>query len=387
MSQEQNCCVEIASQQEAIQVATARGSWLTDHAGRTYLDFVQGYAVNTLGHAPDTLHASLAREARRLLYSGTHPDHAPIRELATRLARHADMARVAFTAGEGEANEMAIRFARQWGEKRGRNRIISTRFSFPGRGEVDCPSNGAPLGSASGMVKVPHNDLAAIETAISRQSVAVLVEPIDGELGLSLPSRFYLRGLRKLTQEHGLLLIVDETRCGIGRSGRLFSHQDDGIVPDILTLARGLAGGLPLAATLIQSEIGLTAQPESGTMVGSSHSLSMHAALATLDALAAPGFLNEVQASGAYLHKRLESLAVLQRLGEVRGMGLLQAIKIPDGTAQDIARCALREGLLVDSPRPTWLRLMPALNVTLAEIDEMLVRLAAAILRSRARGA
>lgn len=365
MDQESCYCVLPQSLRQTIRVASARGSWLTDYAGRDYLDFVQGNAVNTLGHAPDEIHASLNNLAKRLLYCAPRICNEPMLALAQRLTELAGLARISFCGSDHEANENAIILARRWGAARGASQIISTRLDFPGRNAV-----------GNGIVKTPYNDLAAVENAINRQTAAVLVEPIDSESGLSLPSPFFLRGLRRLTQEYGVLLIVDETRSGIGRTGQLFAFQDEGITPDILTLARGLGGGLPLAATLVQQEFSSMLE---GAQLGSGHSLTMSAALAVLDTICAPGFLEDVASTGQYLNKGLNRLARYHLLGQVRGKGLLQAVKIPDGSARLLAQAALEEGLLVDAPRADWLRLMPALNVTLAEVDEMLVRLACAL--------
>lgn len=366
MDQESCCCVLPSSLRQTIRVASARGSWLTDHDGRDYLDFVQGNAVNTLGHAADEIHVSLKNQAQRLLYCAPRICNEPMMALAQRLTQLAGLARISFCGSDHEANENAILLARRWGKARGAHQIISTRLDFPGRSTV-----------GSGFIKTPYNDLAAVENAINRQTAAVLVEPIDSESGLSLPSPFFLRGLRRLTQEHGILLIIDETRSGIGRTGHLFAFQDEGVAPDILTLARGLGGGLPLAATLVRQEF--SSVLEESQHLGSGHSLTMSATLAVLDTLCAPGFLDEVASTGHYLQKGLERLARYHQLGQVRGKGLLQAVCIPDGTAEQLARAALEEGLLVDAPRADWLRMMPALNVSLAEVDEMLVRLASAL--------
>lgn len=373
MFQESSLCVLSPSSRPAIRVASARGSWLTDHTGRDYLDFVQGNAVNTLGHAPEAIHHSLKEQARRLLYCDPRFYNQPMLELAHRLARLSGLARISFSGSAGEANENAIRLARQWGKTRNAGQIISTRLSFPGRSEAESTQN------QPGVIKVPYNDLAAVENAIVRQTVAVLVEPIDSESGLSLPSPFYLRGLRRLTQDHGILLIVDETRSGIARTGKLFAFQDDDIVPDILTVSRGLGAGLPLAATLVRREY--SSALENSGLCGGSHSLSMSAALAVLDTVSEPRFLEEVRTTGQYLQKGLARLARYHRLGQVRGRGLLCAIQIPDGSAQLLASAAQEEGLIIDAPRADWLRLMPALNVSLAEVDEMLVRLAYALNR------
>lgn len=373
MFQESSLSVLSPTSSSAIRVASARGSWLTDHTGRDYLDFVQGNAVNTLGHAPEAIHLSLKDQARRLLYCDPRFYNEPMLELAQRLTKLAGLARISFSGSAGEANENAIRLARQWGATRKAGQIISTRLSFPGRSEADS------LQGQPGVIKVPYNDLAAVENAINAQTIAVLVEPIDGESGLSLPAPFYLRGLRRLTQDHGILLIVDETRSGIARTGKLFAFQDDEILPDILTLSRGLGAGLPLAATLVRKEFG--SDLGGSGLHGGGHSLSMSAALAVLDTVSQAGFLEEVRATGRHLQKGLQRLACYHHLGQVRGRGLLCAIQIPDGLAQSLAAAALAEGLIIDAPRADWLRLMPALNVSYAEVDEMLVRLACALNR------
>lgn len=371
MSQESNQCVLSLSAAQPIRVASARGSWLTDHAGREYLDFVQGNAMNTLGHAPEAIHLTMKDQAQRLLFCGPRTCNEPMLALARRLTKLAGLERICFAGSDSEANENAIRLARAWGAARGANQIISTRLNFPGRSEADSAIR------QPGVIKVPYHDLAAVENAISRQTAAVLVEPLDSESGLSLPSPLYLRGLRRLTEDHGILLIIDETHSGLGRTGQLFACQHDNVLPDILTVARGLGGGLPLAATLVRKEYGSVLAD--CNLSGSGHSLTMSAALAVLDTICEPGFLDEVSATGLYLQRGLKRLAQRFRLGQVRGLGLLQAIQIPDGSANSLVKAAQEQGLIIDAPRADWLRLMPALNVSLAEVDEMLVRLSCAL--------
>jgi acetylornithine/N-succinyldiaminopimelate aminotransferase len=223
----------------------------------------------------------------------------------------------------------------------------------------------------SGFTKVPLGDLDAVKRAITPQTVAVMLEPIQGEAGVYPASDDFLRGLRTLTQDEGLLLILDEIQTGIGRTGKLFGFEHAGIEPDIMTLGKGLGGGVPIAALLATDAVSCF---EYGDQGGTFNGSPLMAAIgsAVVETVARPEFLAEVTATGDYLAHRLRQFSAALGHGEVRGRGLLLALQLNGLDASKVVRSALDRGLLINAPRPDTLRFMPALNVTRADIDRML---------------
>ena len=361
------------------------GSWLTDHAGRRYLDFIQGWAVNCLGHCPPEIAEALATQARRLINPSPAFYNAPMVELAGLLTSHSCFDRVFFANSGAEANEGAIKLARKWGRlnRQGAHEIITFGHSFHGRTLATMSASGkagwdtlyAP--QVAGFPKAEYNNLASVEALIGPQTVAVMLEPVQGEGGVIPADVAFLQGLRALTRERGILLIVDEVQTGMGRTGKLFAHEHAGIEPDIMTLGKGIGGGVPLAALLAREAI-CCFEPgdQGGTYNG--NPLMTAVGVAVLQRLLAPGFLDEVLALGDYLRAGLLALSEKHGLQGERGSGLLRALILDDERAPDIVARALSmapTGLLLNAPRPNLLRFMPALNVTRAEIDQMLAQL------------
>ncbi len=361
------------------------GSWLTDHAGRRYLDFIQGWAVNCLGHCPPEIAEALATQARTLINPSPAFYNAPMVELAGLLTSHSCFDRVFFANSGAEANEGAIKLARKWGRlnRQGAHEIITFGHSFHGRTLATMSASGkagwdtlyAP--QVAGFPKAEYNNLASVEALIGPQTVAVMLEPVQGEGGVIPADVAFLQGLRALTRERGILLIVDEVQTGMGRTGKLFAHEHAGIEPDIMTLGKGIGGGVPLAALLAREAI-CCFEPgdQGGTYNG--NPLMTAVGVAVLQRLLAPGFLDEVLALGDYLRAGLLALSEKHGLQGERGSGLLRALILDDERAPDIVARALSmapTGLLLNAPRPNLLRFMPALNVTRAEIDQMLAQL------------
>ena len=361
------------------------GSWLTDHAGRRYLDFIQGWAVNCLGHCPPEIAEALATQARRLINPSPAFYNAPMVELAGLLTSHSCFDRVFFANSGAEANEGAIKLARKWGRlnRQGAHEIITFGHSFHGRTLATMSASGkagwdtlyAP--QVAGFPKAEYNNLASVEALIGPQTVAIMLEPVQGEGGVIPADVAFLQGLRALTRERGILLIVDEVQTGMGRTGKLFAHEHAGIEPDIMTLGKGIGGGVPLAALLAREAI-CCFEPgdQGGTYNG--NPLMTAVGVAVLQRLLAPGFLDEVLALGDYLRAGLLALSEKHGLQGERGSGLLRALILDDERAPDIVARALSmapTGLLLNAPRPNLLRFMPALNVTRAEIDQMLAQL------------
>lgn len=363
-----------------------RGSWLVDSNGQRYLDFVQGWAVNSLGHAPHEIAATAARQAQTLVSCSPAYYNAPMLELAQLLADHSGLHKVFFTSSGAEANEGAIKLARKWGAKHrgGAFEIVTLQNSFHGRTLATMSASGKPQWEplfepkVPGFAKVPINDIAAVDQAIHANTVAVMLEPIQGEAGVIPADLDYLRALRELTRRRGILLILDEIQTGVGRTGELFAFQRAGIEPDIMTLGKGLGGGVPLAALLAHRDVSCFERGDQGGTF-SGNPLMAAIGCAVFGTIAAPSFLQGVRERGEYLRSGLLALSAELGLGEVRGAGLMLALAIPRGDADRIAAKAFELGLLVNAARPHALRFVPALNVASAEIDTMLAILRRAI--------
>lgn len=376
-----NALMEITARPPLVFVRGA-GSWLWDHEGRRYLDFIQGWAVNALGHCPKAIADALAAQAATLINPSPAFWNAPSARLAQLLTDNSCFDRVFFANSGAEANEGAIKLARKWGAKHreGAFEIVTFDHGFHGRTLATMSASGKPgwdrlfEPKVPGFPKATLNDLASVERLIGGRTVAVMLEPIQGEAGVLGATDEFLRDLRALTRERGLLLIADEVQTGMGRTGRLFGYEHAGIEPDIMTLGKGIGGGVPLAALLAREEVSCF---EHGDQGGTYNGNPLMAAvgIAVLEAMLAPGFLENVVARGAQLAQGLDALARAHGLGEVRGRGLLQALALGRDVGARVAETARAEGLLLNSPRPNTLRFMPALNVSPDEIDLMLAGL------------
>ena len=381
MSTDVSALMKITDRPPVVMVE-GHGSWLRDEEGKTYLDFVQGWAVNCLGHSPAVIAETIAFQARRLINCSPAYYNAEMAQLATRLAEASGLAQVFFCNSGAEANEGAIKLARKWGARYrdGAHEIITMDHGFHGRTLATMAASGKaawePLfePKVPGFTKVTLGDLEAVKRAITPRTVAVMLEPIQGEAGVYPAGDEFLRELRAVTIEAGLLLILDEIQTGIGRTGRFLAYEHAGIEPDILTLGKGLGGGVPLAA-LVAAEAVCCFEPgdQGGTFNGSP--LMTAIGNAVVEAVNQPAFLADVTARGDYLTQRLLDLSARLGHGEVRGRGLLLALELRGTDAGKVSRTAMDRGLLLNAPRPDALRFMPALNVTREEIDQMLVLL------------
>jgi acetylornithine/N-succinyldiaminopimelate aminotransferase len=378
MSPDVSRVMKVAARPSIVMVE-GRGSWIWDADDKRYLDFVQGWAVNCLGHSPRVIVEALEAQARRLINASPAFYNEPMAKLATLIAEASGLGDVFLCNSGAEANEGAIKLARKWGARHrgGAFEIITMEHAFHGRTLATMSASNKPgwdtlfEPKVPGFPKVPLGDLEAVRKAITPMTTAVMLEPIQGEAGVLMAGDDWLRGLRQLTREAGILLIVDEIQTGIGRTGRLFGYEHAGIQPDIMTLGKGLGGGVPIAA-LVAS--GSASCFEYGDQGGTFNGAPLMAAVgcAVLETVMAPGFLDTVAATGAYLAERLRTLSAELGHGEVRGRGLLLALELKGCDAAKIGRTAMDHGLLLNAPRPDTLRFMPALNVTREEIDEML---------------
>ncbi|MGQ0683947.1 acetylornithine transaminase [Bradyrhizobium sp.] len=356
-----------------------KGSYLWDESGKRYLDFMQGWAVNCLGHSPDVIADALAEQSASLLTPSPAFYNAPSLKLAKALVEKSCFDQVFFANSGAEANEGAIKLARKYGSlhKGGAHEIITFEGGFHGRTLATMSASGKkafePLfePKVAGFRKAKLNDLGSVEALITPSTVAVMLEPIQGEAGVWPAADRFLRELRALTKFHGLLLIFDEIQTGVGRTGKLFHYEHAGIEPDIMTLGKGIGGGVPLAALLATEEASCFEHgDQGGTFNG--NPLMCAAGLAVLEEVGKPEFLKAATDAGQFLASELQKLSARHGLGEVRGRGLLLALdlKLPIGAS--IVAQALQQGLLLNSPQPDALRFMPALNVTREEISEMI---------------
>ncbi len=358
------------------------GSWLRDSEGRTYLDFVQGWAVNCLGHCHPVMVEALKEQAARLINCSPAFHNEPMARLAALVAGATALDHVFFCNSGAEANEGAIKLARKWGQlnRGGAFEIVTTKGSFHGRTLATMSASGKaafePLfePKVPGFRKVPLNDLDALAAAVTERTVAVMLEPIQGEAGVIPATDAYLNAARALTRERGVLLILDEIQTGVGRTGRFCAFEHVDARPDILTLGKGLGGGVPLAALVASAAVScFEAGDQGGTFNG--NPLMAAVGCVVVETVGAPEFLAQVRAIGDYLAERLRALSAELGHGEVRGRGLLLALALGRGEAQKVVDTALERGLLINAPRPDTLRFMPALNVTRDEVDRMLALL------------
>ncbi|MFZ6848331.1 acetylornithine transaminase [Undibacterium sp. RuRC25W] len=358
------------------------GMWLTDNNGKRYLDYLQGWAVNCLGHSPAVITDALIAQSKKLLNPSPAFYNGPMVELATQLTQHSCFDRVFFTNSGAEANEGAIKLARKWGQlnKNGAFEIITFDHGFHGRTLATMSASGKPgwdklfAPQVSGFPKADLNDIASVEALITDKTVGVMLEPVQGEGGVIPATREFMQALRALTKKHGILLIVDEVQSGMGRTGELFGYQLSGIEPDIMTLAKGIGGGVPLGALLCKEAVAcFVPGDQGGTYNGGP--LMTAVGIAVLKELTTPGFLDSVKEKAQYLSDELNKLSAEFGMQGERGEGLLRALKLGDNIGPQIVEAARNMepvGLLLNSPRPDLLRFMPALNVTKEELDQML---------------
>jgi acetylornithine/N-succinyldiaminopimelate aminotransferase len=356
------------------------GHYLFDQHDKRYLDWIQGWAVNTLGHSPDVMQQALIKQSAQLINPSPAFYNQPMLTLAELLCENSALDEVFFTNSGAEANEGAIKLARKWGQKHknGAYKIITFDHSFHGRTLATMSATGkdafAPLfePKVSGFTKVAYNDLSATEAAVDDQTVAIMLELIQGEAGVIPADAEFVAGLDALCKQHNLLLIVDEVQTGIGRTGSLFAYQQYQAHPHIMTLGKGLGGGVPIAAMVIDKAVSCFEYgDQGGTFNG--NPLMCAVSGAVLHEVLADGFLAQVNRVSEYFCQQLGVLAKRFGLGATRGKGLLLAMNTGEISAPQIVALARDAGLLLNAPREDSLRFMPALNLTEKEVDDGIV--------------
>ncbi len=370
-----------AARRLPVTLVRGEGSHVWDEDGKQYLDFIAGIATTSLGHGDRELADVIAKQASTLIQVSNIFYSGPQIELAELLIANSSMDRVFFSNSGAEANEAAIKLARKWGNihRDGAFEIISANSSFHGRTMATVSATGTAAYRESfgpqlpGFVFVDYDDLDAIKAATTDQTVAILLEPVQGEGGVNVPADDYLPQVRAWCNEKNLLLILDEVQTGTGRTGTLWAHEQMGVEPDIMTLAKGIGGGVPLGCVLAKEHAAVFEPGDHGTTNGG-NPLATAAGTHVMQRLTEGGVLTNVQERTEQLEQRLESLADRHEgVAGQRGLGLLRAIVLTDDNAPDVAMEAFRRGLLVNAVRPNAIRLMPALTVTADDIDRAVV--------------
>lgn len=362
-----------------MEFVRGEGVELVDANGKRYLDFASGIAVNALGYGDEGVtHAISDALASGLIHTSNLYRTSPGEQLAAKLTERSFASRVFFCNSGAEANEGAFKFARKWARKIGTDakvEIIALRGSFHGRlfaslAATDRPSYRAPFRPLAGGVSICERDLAELDTALDEETVAALIlEPIQGEGGVRVLDREFIRKLREITAKRDIALIFDEIQCGLGRTGHLFAYESLGIVPDILTLAKPLAGGLPMGAVLVNEDIGVAMQPgEHGTTFGGGPLVASVASY-VFDRLAERSLLDSVKSNGAWLGEQLTSIAARSgKIRAVRGMGYMWGMDVVE-PANDIVKRGWEEGLLTLTAGEHTLRLLPPLIMNRADLQ------------------
>lgn len=360
-----------------VTLVRGQGAYVWDDQGKEYLDFIAGWAVNNLGHCHPVVVSALREQAGQLMQVSMDVYNIPQVQLAQLLLETTGFDKVFFASTGTEANEGAVKLARKYGKlhRHGAYEVISALNSFHGRTLAMVAATGKPAYQTpytplpAGFINVAYNSLEAIQRATTEKTVAVLLEPIQGEGGVNIPDEDYLRKVRAWCDENGLLLILDEIQTGCGRTGSLFAYQQFGIVPDVLTIGKGLGGGVPISAILVKAKAAVFEPGDHGHTF-SGNPLMCAAAYASLRFILDNDVPGNARRLGQYFMERLRELqGKYAFISEVRGRGLLIAMEFTRDISADIARQAVAEGLLLNNMKPNAVRFMPPLIITTQEVD------------------
>ena len=362
-----------------IVLTHGKGIWVWDKDGRTYLDFVAGIAVNVLGHAHPSLVEALKKQVERMLHcSNLYWTEEQIR-LAQMLSENTLKGRVFFVNSGAEANETALKIARKFGRKirENKTRILAALESFHGRTYGSLSATGQPKYQEKfkpllpGVEYVEFNNIEALRNKMASDVCAVILEPIQGESGIKPATEDFLKEARKLCDEYEALLIFDEVQCGMGRTGKLFAYQHYGVEPDVLTVAKGLGGGVPIGAVVANKKSDVFEPGDHGSTFGG-NPLACTAGITVMKEILSNGFLDRVGRVGTYFKNSLKQLKkeFPQIIREVRGIGLMLGMQLnPEVEAKDLTMRCLEKGLLVASAGNNVVRYLPPLIVTEKNVD------------------
>lgn len=350
--------------------------WDTD--GKSYLDFVAGIAVNALGHNHPTLVRAIADQAAKLIHVSNLYYSVPQLELAELLVKNSAADRVFFQNSGAEANEAAIKLARKWGKQQrdGAHEIITVTGAFHGRTVATVNATGnqkymkdfTPM--PGGFVQVPFNDVSALEAAVGPKTAAIMLEVVQGESGVNLADEAYIQAARRICDANNVLFILDEVQTGVGRTGTFLGYEHYGVTPDVFTLAKALAGGVPIGAVLATERASIFVPGDHGSTFGG-NPLACAAGVAVVQTVLEGGFLDQVNRVGGYLLTRLNELVAKHELAEsARGRGLMAALDLTADQAPNLQNALLAKGLIVNATGPRTLRMVPPLIIGESDVDE-----------------
>jgi acetylornithine/N-succinyldiaminopimelate aminotransferase len=371
-----------------IVMERGEGMYLFDTEGNKYLDFIGGWAVNCLGHSPRAITETLTRQAATLVNASPAFYNRPMLEFADQLLSACCFDRVFFTSTGAEANEGAIKLARKYGRlnKEGASEVITTWQSFHGRTLSMMAATGKKQWQnlfdpkPSGFVKATFNDIESVTKLVTPQTCAIMIEPVQGEGGVHSATPEFIEGLRRLCDRENILLIFDEIQTGMGRTGKLFCYEHYGIEPDIMSLGKGIGGGFPLAALLAKESLNIfDPGDQGGTYTG--QPLAMAVGQAVLHELQEKNLVENCRLMGSLMKEKLEAISATSEIHNIRGKGLLLAFDLSTTPAAEVVERCLLDGLIINAPQPSTIRLIPPLIVSEQDIDHCLANLLRQIVR------
>jgi len=377
------------ARRQPIVITRGQGTRVWDSEDKEYLDFTAGWAVNSLGHCPEVMVAALQEQAGKLMQTSNQFYTIPQIQLAQILVEHSCLDKVFLCNSGAEANEGAIKLARKYGKLHLNNafEIIAADNSFHGRTMTTVSATGNPHYQEAftpltpGFIHVPFDDISALKSATTDNTCAVILEPVQGEGGVILPSNDYLKKVRQWCNEKGILLILDEVQTGVGRLGYLFGYECYNIEPDVMTLAKGLGGGVPIGAFLCKNSCDVLRPGDHGSTYGG-NPLMCAASYAAVKCVIEDDLPSNARKMGERLEIGLEAVKSKHEtiVKETRGLGLLVAVELHESISGDLVSNCNEEGLLLNPVRPNTIRFMPPLNVTPSEIDEAISKFEKALI-------